>query len=385
MGARIMTTRKPVQVEVPVRARDAATIEGWMRPGELVLEDGTVLKGRSFGWPHATAGEVVFSTGMVGYPESMTDPSFCGQILTCTYPMIGNYGIPRSELHAVSGLDTALESTRIHVKGLIVSDYSEAHSHWRADRSLGRWLYDERIPALTGVDTRSLTRRLRDRGSMLGKIRFEDDETDFYDPNIENLAEQVSVSEAQVLGKGKKRVALLDCGCKHNIIHSLLARDLEVLRLPWDASLNDHEFDGLFISNGPGNPRFYRETVAQIRDAIANDRPTFGICLGHQLLSLAVGANTFKLKYGHRSQNQPVMDLRTGRCSITSQNHGFAVEPRTLKDGWEPWFVNLNDDTNEGIWHESGRFRSVQFHPEAAPGPVDTGYLFDDFAAMIGA
>ncbi len=385
MGARIMTTRKPVQVEVPVRARDAATIEGWMRPGELVLEDGTVLKGRSFGWPHATAGEVVFSTGMVGYPESMTDPSFCGQILTCTYPMVGNYGIPRSELHAVSGLDTALESTRIHVMGLIVSDYSEAHSHWRADRSLGRWLYDERIPALTGVDTRSLTRRLRDRGSMLGKIRFEDGETDFYDPNIENLAEQVSVSEAEVLGKGKKRVALLDCGCKHNIIHSLLARDLEVLRLPWDASLDDHEFDGLFISNGPGNPRFYRETVAQIRGAIANDRPTFGICLGHQLLSLAVGANTFKLKYGHRSQNQPVMDLRTGRCSITSQNHGFAVEPRTLKDGWEPWFVNLNDDTNEGIWHESGRFRSVQFHPEAAPGPVDTGYLFDDFAAMIGA
>ncbi|MEQ8850619.1 MAG: glutamine-hydrolyzing carbamoyl-phosphate synthase small subunit [Phycisphaerales bacterium] len=375
--------RKPVAIELDTKDGDPTEIGGWMRPGVLVLEDGVRLEGRSFGWPHATAGEVVFSTGMVGYPESLTDPSFRGQILTCTYPLIGNYGVPPTRVNERSGLDATLESIRIHASALIVQDYSEHHSHWAADRSLARWLHEERIPALTGVDTRFLTRRLRDRGSMLGKIEFEGDEADFYDPNIENLAKQVSIAAPQVLGKGAKRVALLDCGCKHNIIHSLVGRDLEVLRLPWNANLADHDFDGLFISNGPGNPRFYQETIKQIRTAIGDDRPTFGICLGHQLLALAIGANTYKLKYGHRSQNQPVMDLRTRRCSITSQNHGFAVEPRTLRDGWSPWFVNLNDDTNEGLWHESGRFRSVQFHPEAAPGPVDTGYLFDQFVEML--
>ncbi|MCA9312227.1 MAG: carbamoyl phosphate synthase small subunit, partial [Phycisphaerales bacterium] len=281
MGAR-MTLRQPVRVEVPVRDNDASSIGGWLKAGELVLEDGTVLTGRSFGWPHATAGEVVFSTGMVGYPESLTDPSFSGQILTCTWPMVGNYGVPRSQIHPVSGLEETLESSRIHVTGLIVADYSEAYSHWRADRSLARWLHDQRIPALTGVDTRALTRRLRERGSMLGKIRFPGEDVDFYDPNIENLAERVSIAEPQVMGKGTRRVALLDCGCKHNIIHSLLARDLEVLRLPWNARLADHDFDGLFISNGPGNPRFYRDTIAQIRGAIDDKRPTFGICLGHQ-------------------------------------------------------------------------------------------------------
>ena len=375
--------REPVKIEVAAREADASSIEGWMRPGVLLLEDGTEYRGKSFGWPHSVAGEVVFSTGMVGYPESLTDPSFCGQVLACTYPLIGNYGVPDSAPDPRSGLDAALESTKIHVSGMVVADYSEAHSHWTATRSLARWLYDERIPALTGIDTRSLTRRLRERGSMLGKIQFEGDDVDFTDPNIENLAERVSVPEPVVIGKGTKRVALLDCGCKHNIINSLVQRDLEVLRLPWNARLADHDFDGVFISNGPGNPRFYQQTIQEIRQSIADNRPTFGICLGHQLLALAVGANTFKLKYGHRGQNQPVQDLRTGRCSITSQNHGFAVEPKTLRDGWTPWFVNLNDGTNEGLWHESGRFRSVQFHPEAAPGPVDTAYLFDEFASML--
>ncbi|HQU71168.1 MAG: glutamine-hydrolyzing carbamoyl-phosphate synthase small subunit [Calditrichaeota bacterium] len=349
--------------------------------GRLILEDGSEFTGFSFGYPKSVAGEVVFNTGMVGYPDSMTDPSYLGQILTVTYPLVGNYGIPDS--NEQDGLDRNFESSGIQIQALLVADYSPEHSHWKSVRSLGNWLESQQIPALTGIDTRALTKKLRDAGTMLGKIEI-DSPIDFYDPNEENLVAKASIREPVLYEGGPKKVALIDCGAKYNIVHSLRERGLSVLRVPWNYDLSKENFDGLMVSNGPGDPQMCGETVAQIRGVIGRDIPVFGICMGHQLLSMAAGASTYKLKFGHRSQNQPVLEVGTNRCLVTSQNHGFAVDAGKLDRDWEEWFINLNDDTNEGIRHKSGRFMSVQFHPEATPGPVDAGYLFDRFRELIG-
>jgi len=350
-------------------------------PGRLVLEDGTVYEGVSFGAQKSVAGEVVFNTGMAGYPDTLTDPSYLGQILTLTYPLIGNYGVPSNRKSG--NLNLHFESNRIQIQALIVADYSQAFSHWNAAKSLAKWLEDEGIPALSGIDTRALTQKLREKGTMLGKIEFGDTSISFFNPNLLNLVAEASIAAPELYGDGEKRVALIDCGAKHNILHNLLKRGLQVLRVPWDFDLSNEKIDGLMISNGPGDPKTCRKTVANIRAVLARGIPTFGICMGHQLLSLAAGAATYKLKYGHRSQNQPVMDVQSGRCFITSQNHGYAVDDQNLPTDWELWFINLNDDTNEGIRHKRKPFRSVQFHPEAAPGPVDAEYLFDEFTAMV--
>jgi carbamoyl-phosphate synthase small subunit len=353
----------------------------------LELEDGTTFEGQSFGAMRSVAGEVVFNTGMVGYPETLTDPSYCGEILVCTYPLIGNYGVPDPGDRArPDGLDEPFESSRIHIEGLIVADYSPQYSHWSAGRSLSEWLKGAGVPALTGIDTRALTKRLREQGTMLGVIRFGDGRIDFRDPNQENLVSQVSIEAPQLYapaGAARRRMVLLDCGTKHNIIRSLLARGSEVLRVPWDWDLTSERFDGLVLSNGPGDPKMATQAIEQVRGALERDTPTFGICLGHQLLALAIGADTYKLKYGHRSQNQPVNECGTNRCFVTSQNHGYAVNNDTLPQDWRPWFVNLNDQTSEGLRHAWAPFRSVQFHPEAAPGPVDTGFLFDEFMSIV--
>ncbi len=349
---------------------------------KLILEDGSVFQGTSFGYPASTAGEVVFNTGMVGYPETLTDPSYYGQILVLTYPLIGNYGVPPFEPGA-SQLLNDFESERVQIAGLVVSNYSREHNHWKASQSLGEWLYRNGIPAISGIDTRALTRRLREQGTMLGKILVDEQELAFYDPNAENLVEKVSPDKPRLYGKGKKRVVLIDCGTKNNIIHHLLKRNLEVWRVPWDYDLRQEQFDALLVSNGPGNPKMCRQTILQIRHAYTRRIPTFGICLGHQLMALAAGANTYKMKYGHRSQNQPVQEVGSSRCLITSQNHGYAVENKSLPRDWDAWFVNLNDGSNEGLRHQHLPVLSVQFHPEAAPGPVDAEYLFDQFARMI--
>ncbi len=350
----------------------------------LVLDDGARYEGESFGHAESTAGEVVFNTGMVGYPESLTDPSYCGQILTCTYPLIGNYGVPA--LADDGGMDRVMESWKIHARAIVVSDYSTEYSHWNARRSLADWLKEERVPGITGVDTRSLTKRLREKGSMLGRIVIHGRDVPPYDPNKENLGPKVSI-ERPILykpsGACRARVAVIDCGCKHNIVRSLVKRGLEVLRVPWDCDLSGEKIAGVMLSNGPGDPTFYDATIRTIGTLVERGTPIFGVCLGNQLLALAIGAKTYKLKYGHRGQNQPALEIGTNRAYMTSQNHGFAVDEKSLPKGWSPWFINLNDGTNEGIRHESGRFRSVQFHPEACPGPVDTAYLFDQFADAL--
>ncbi|WP_283388953.1 glutamine-hydrolyzing carbamoyl-phosphate synthase small subunit [Barnesiella viscericola] len=352
------------------------------KKASLILDDGTVFVGKSFGYEKPVAGEVVFNTAMTGYPESLTDPSYSGQILVTTYPLIGNYGVPRRE--EVNGLSRFYESEKIHVEALVVSDYSFEYSHWNADKSLADWLKEEQVVGIYDIDTRELTKRLREHGSMKGKIVIDGGEDiDFVDPNLSNLVAKVSCKEVIRYGNGQKKVVLVDCGVKHNIIRCLLKRDVTVIRVPWDYDFNTLDYDGLFISNGPGDPDMCGITVEHIRQAMNGTKPIFGICMGNQLLSKAGGARTYKLKYGHRSHNQPVRQVGTNRCFITSQNHGFAVDNSTLGADWEPLFINMNDGTNEGIRHKSKPYFSAQFHPEAASGPTDTEFLFDEFVKLL--
>lgn len=348
----------------------------------LELEDGTRFEGKSFGYEGSASGEVVFNTAMTGYPESLTDPSYEGQILVTTYPLLGNYGVPpQGEKDSVSDF---YESSRIHCRAIVAQDYSWSHSHWLAERSLAQWLREERIPGIYGVDTRALTKHLRECGSMLGRVVTEGCAVpDFYNPNGENLVAKVSTDKVSVHGTGDKTVVLVDCGVKHNIIRCLTRRGVRVVLVPWDYDFTTLEYDGLFISNGPGNPDMVDVTVDNIRRAMAGDKPICGICMGNQLLAKAAGAKTYKLKYGHRSHNQPVRRIGTDRCYVTSQNHGFAVDTDSLPEDWEALFVNMNDETNEGIRHKSKPFFSAQFHPEASSGPKDTEFLFDEFIAML--
>lgn len=356
---------------------------------ELILQDGSCFKGTSFGADVSISGEVVFNTGMVGYPESFTDPSYAGQILVLTYPLIGNYGVPAADKDSF-GISKNFESDKIQIQALVVSEYSKEYSHYTATKSLAIWLKENNIPAICNVDTRALTKKLREHGVMLGKIIMKKDSSKkikFDDPNLRNLVAEVSIKEP-VVYKNKpdsKKVILVDCGAKNNILRSLLARGLTVIKVPWDYDFmsGEYEIDGIMLSNGPGNPKMCTSTISNIKKAISKKIPIFGICLGNQLLALAAGADTYKLKYGHRSQNQPCYEVGTKRCYVTSQNHGFAVDEKKLPAGWLPWMRNANDQTNEGIMHKSGLFSSVQYHPEHMCGPTDNEYLFDRFVELI--
>lgn len=348
-----------------------------LRRGTLILEDGTRFEGTSFGSDASIGGEVVFCTGMVGYPEAITDASYTGQILIMTYPIIGNYGVPESSFW---------EDDHIHISGLIVSNYIDTPSHVQSTMNLGAWLRREGIPALEIKDTRRLTQHIRTHGTMLGKIVFDED-ISFYDPDLENLVAHVSTETVHMQGTGETTIALIDCGAKRNITRSLLARGVRVITVPWNYDLFapdvDFTFDGILVSNGPGNPKLATTTIETLRTAMARRVPIMGICLGHQLLALAAGGDTYKLKFGHRSQNQPCLLQESKRCYITTQNHSFAVG--TLPEGFKPWFVNANDGSNEGIHHEDLPFFSVQFHPESMPGPIDTDWLFDYFLERVVA
>ncbi len=350
---------------------------------KLFLKDGTKIEGESFGADVSVTGEVVFNTGMVGYVESLSDPSYKGQILVLTYPLVGNYGVPAPEF---------FESKKIHAAGLVVSEYSEKYSSHTAKQSLADWLKKSGVPAMTGVDTRAITKRLRESGVLLGQLVSKGKPGTFVDPNKENLVASVSIAKKEVYGTGKTVIVAVDCGMKENIIRSLLKFDVTVVRVPWDYDFTNEKYDGLFLSNGPGDPTSCTATIAHIKKALEGKKPILGICLGTQLLALAAGASTYKLKYGHRSQNQPCSDVlgSTGealraadRCYITSQNHGYAVNAKTLPKDWQVWFENANDGSVEGIRHKTKPWSAVQFHPEAHPGPTDTGWIFEDFIRTV--
>jgi len=350
------------------------------RKATLVLEEGSRFEGFSFGYEAPVSGEIVFNTAMTGYPESLTDPSYRGQIIVLTYPSIGNYGVPRKTTE--EGMLKFFESDHIHARALIIADYSTSFNHWNAEKSLGQWLKEEKVPGLFGVDTRQLTKIIRQKGTMLAKIVFDND-IEFDNPDLGHLVDQVSLRQRIEYGRGKHRILLVDCGVKSNIIRCLLEYDSTVIRVPWDYDFHHEDFDGLFISNGPGDPVRCTETIENLRASLTKNYPIFGICLGQQLMALAAGAETYKLSFGHRSHNQPVIEDGTSKAYLTSQNHGYAVKTASIPGDWKPYFTNLNDNSNEGLKHNSKPWFTTQFHPEASSGPTDTAFLFSHFIKAI--
>jgi len=342
---------------------------------KLILKDKTEFEGKSFGSDLSASGEVVFATGMVGYPEALTDPSFRGQILVMTYPLIGNYGVPKKE---------DFESKKIEVSGLIVSSYINTPSHSEYIQTLSSWLKKEGIPALEIKDTRFLTQKLRSEGVILGKIVAKGKDVELLDPNKRNLVAEVSTKEIKFYGTGTKTVVIIDCGVKLNIVRRLVAREFRVAVVPWNTDVTklDFKYSAVVISNGPGDPTKVKEIILNVKKLSKNNIPILGICLGNQIIALAHGGTTYKLKFGHRSQNQPAVEKGTNRCYLTTQNHGFAI--KKIPAGFHEWFYNANDNTNEGIIHESLPIMSVQFHPESSPGPLDTDWIFDYFLKKAG-
>lgn len=357
-----------------------------MKNVTLVLEDGTKFHGKSFGYDQPVAGEVVFNTAMMGYPESLTDPSYAGQLMTLTYPLVGNYGVPPFTLEQ-NGMATFMESDKIYASAIIVADYSEKYSHWNAVESLADWLKREHVPGITGIDTRQLTKVLREHGVMMGKIIFDDEPDNIPTAEYEgvNWVDRVSCKDIIRYNEGAgKKVVLVDCGVKNNIIRCLVNRGVEVIRVPWNYDYTSMEFDGLFLGNGPGDPDMCEDAVKVIRKQMSMGRkPICGICMGNQLLAKAGGATIYKLKYGHRSHNQPVREVGTNRCYVTSQNHGYAVDAKTLGSEWRELFVNMNDGSNEGVAHKENPWFTSQFHPEACSGPIDTEFMFDRFIQTL--
>ncbi|PGH23440.1 carbamoyl-phosphate synthase arginine-specific small chain [Polytolypa hystricis UAMH7299] len=380
--ATVNQTESPLKRQAPADDRATFTIRG-----------GPVFHGRSFGAKKNISGEAVFTTSLVGYPESLSDPSYRGQILVFTQPLIGNYGVPSAERDQ-HGLLKYFESPSLQAVGVVVADVAEQYSHWTAVESLSQWCAREGVPAITGVDTRAIVTYLREQGSSLGRIsvgeEYDAEQDDsFVDPEQINLVRRVSTKAPFHISAGANttsHVAVVDCGVKENILRCLVERGSSVTVFPYNYPVHTvaHHFDGVFISNGPGDPTHCQETIVNLRKLMDTSQvPIMGICLGHQLLALAAGARTIKLKYGNRAHNIPALDLTTGQCHITSQNHGYAVDASTLPEDWKPYFVNLNDSSNEGMIHKTRPIFSTQFHPEAKGGPQDSAYLFDIYMKSV--
>lgn len=364
---------------------------------KLVLEDGSVFKGIGFGFPSRIVGEVVFNTGMVGYTEALTDPSYRGQILCLTYPLVGNYGVPSYNIMDDLGLPKHFEAEHIQPKGLAIHELSPLASHWAMERTLDQWLYDEKIPGIHGIDTRELTKRIRVKGVMMGAMEVsktdvrevslfkELKESERYDDT--HFVKEVSTKSPQTYGEGKECVVLIDTGTKYSIIRNIMRTGYKVVRLPYTASIEQvlsYKPKGVVLSNGPGDPKYCNETIKLSEDLLDREIPTLGICLGNQILALASGADTYKLKYGHRGQNKPCVDMRNGNVYVTSQNHGYCINPDSVKGtGFKLWFKNADDNTVEGIMHEEKPIIAVQFHPEASPGPYDCMFVFEMLDKMI--
>jgi carbamoyl-phosphate synthase small subunit len=347
--------------------------------GILELEDGTRFHGELFGSLERSDGEVVFNTGMVGYVESLTDPSYRGQILTFTYPLMGNYGVPDPKTGR-------FESDRVQVRGVVVSELIKEYSHWESVKGLHQWLEENGIVGISGIDTRELTKLLREKGTMLGRIIPSDGSDPIFkvnDPNKTDLVAEVSSKETITTCGEEPHIAVIDCGCKQSIIRSLEKRGCTVTIVPHDRDISEMEIDGVLISNGPGDPEFCEQTIQNVKKLMDKNKPTAGICLGCQIIALASGGKTYKLPFGHRSHNQPCQEVGTKHCVVTSQNHGYAVDDSSLPKGWEIWYRNLNDGTVEGIKHSTRPFMAVQFHPEASPGPTDPGGFFDMFLEVV--
>jgi carbamoyl-phosphate synthase small subunit len=363
----------------------------------LILEDGSIFSGTGFGYTDEIVGEIVFNTGMVGYTEALTDPSYRGQILCLTYPIIGNYGVPTYGIKDKFGLPRYFESEKIQIKGLLIHDLSHVASHWSCVKTLDEWLYDERIPGIYGIDTRELTKKLRVKGVMNGALAVSKDPIDEVrlsklakseDYEGRNFMPEVSVNQPSEYGTSNNEcIVLLDTGTKYSIIRNIIRLGYKVIRLPWDTpfeKIKSYEPRGVVISNGPGDPKTCTATVMTASKLIEKSIPTLGICLGNQILALAGGADTYKLKFGHRGQNKPCRDLRNNQTYITSQNHGYGIDPKSLyKTGFRIWFSNIDDNTIEGIEHKSKPIIAVQFHPEASPGPNDCMFIFDRFKEII--
>ena len=363
------------------------------RAAVLALEDGTIFRGSGFGARLDVSGEVVFNTSMIGYPELLTDPSYHEQIVVMTYPILGSYGVPPYSLCDEHGLPLHYESDSIKVRGYAIHSLSRP-SHWSSDRKLEDWMEQEKVPGIKGIDTRAVTRKIRTNGTMLGLLKTSDNEisleqvkaelSTLTDPNKKDLVRDVTPSEPiHYVNNSDATVVVFDCGVKYGIVRSLLASGASVVRVPYDYSVNEIlEFEPrrIVISNGPGDPKKCTQTIDTVRELLETDIPILGICLGMQILALAAGADTYKLKFGHRAVNHPCLDVQTGRCYITTQNHGYSVSSESLAETkFSARFVNINDKTIEGISHAGKAITGVQWHPESSPGPYDTRFLFDQF------
>jgi len=365
--------------------------------GKLILSDGTVLNGEGFGYSTRVFGELVFNTGMVGYTETLSDPSYSGQILTLTYPLIGNYGVPDPSIKDSDGISKFFESDRIQIRGLIVHDLSMVASHWNMSMTLDEWLNKENVPGISGIDTRALTKKLRSGGVMMAALvvsskEIDDEEikkqlTSTQDYNSEKFMDMVSTKEEQVFGNEKQTVVVIDTGVKNAIIRNIRNLGYKVVKVPWNTPIEkilSHKPKGVVISNGPGDPQNCPETIAAAKSLIEKNIPTLGICLGAQIIGLAGNADTYKLKYGHRGQNKPCINLDDNHVYVTSQNHGYCINPDSLKNSdFDLWFTNADDKTVEGIKHKKQKCIAVQFHPEASPGPYDCKFIFEKLKTLM--